>query len=192
MLKKSIAVVVLAVVVFFIATLMGWVNIGGVSPQIAEVQPPVPAKHSQAVAHAGTNCAPQVQAAASKFIDGYIEFLNGIDAHTNRLTRDQWVKRNKIATTNFKSSYRELEDEANKSDPELGLDMDPILVAQDWPATGFVADGCDASGYVSLRGKSEGWADFKLVVKVIKTNSGWRVDGAGLINIPNDMLPHNK
>ena len=74
---------------------------------------------------------------------------------------------------------------ARKADPELGLDADPVLDAQDFPEKGFELNNCDSTaGYVSVKGKD--WKDFFLVLKVVHENNQWLVDGVGIINISFD------
>src|SRR5437764_4590505 len=99
------------------------------------------------------------------------------------MTYTNWVERNPLLTNNFKTFYRNLLDAAQKEDPEVGLDFDPIFDAQDFPDKGFEIVNCDnETGYVTVRGKD--WADFVLVLKVIQQDNKWLVDGSGVINIP--------
>jgi len=117
---------------------------------------------------------------ALKFMDSYVKFCN------NRQTDEgNWVKNNKLLTDRFKSTYKKIMDDANKADPELGLDFDPIFDAQDYPDKGFKIIKYDsASGFVILCGKD--WKEFTVTVKVVFQNNKWLVDGVGIINIPKD------
>lgn len=136
---------------------------------------------SPAFCYAG--CTNEAQLAAQSFMNKYIEYLNEMMSKKTTITMDQWVENNKTVTTRFKSSYKKIVDEAKKEDPELGLNADPILDAQDYPDKGTLLDRCD-DNFVTLKGK--GWERFKVVVKMIKTNNGWMVDGSGIINVPKD------
>ncbi|WP_147275758.1 hypothetical protein [Adhaeribacter pallidiroseus] len=93
-----------------------------------------------------------------------------------------WIKRNQLLTNNFKNRYESLLDSADKADPEIGLDFDPIFDAQDYPDEGFIFSSQDSSGFVTLKGKD--WPEFTVVVKVVLENNKSLVDGAGIINIP--------
>ena len=76
-------------------------------------------------------------------------------------------------------------DSAQKKDPELGLGSDPIFDDQDFPEKGFSIVKVDTpSAYVTVAGND--WKDFELVLKVEQENNKWLVDGAGVINIPDD------
>jgi hypothetical protein len=76
-------------------------------------------------------------------------------------------------------------DSAQKKDPELGLDSDPVFDAQDFPEKGFSILKVDTlSQYVTVVGND--WKEFELVLKVERENNKWLVDGAGVINIPDD------
>jgi hypothetical protein len=113
--------------------------------------------------------------AALKFINDYTELCNSgpIDK--------TWIERNKLLTENFKKTYSNLFDSANKEDPELGLDFDPIFDAQDFPDKGFELVKCDSLGYVTVSGID--WPDFILVLKLVQEGNKWLVDGCGVINI---------
>lgn len=115
---------------------------------------------------------------AVQFINDYVSFCSQqVDSENN------WIAENKLLTDNFKASYIKLIESAFKEDPELGLGFDPILDAQDYPDQGFKLLRYDHdTGFVTLEGKD--WADFILVLKVVKQKGKWLVDGAGVINIP--------
>ena len=119
---------------------------------------------------------------ALNFINDYTKFCTKTD---QRSTEAEWIKQNSLLTDNFKNRYRDLMDSAQKKDPELGLGSDPIFDAQDFPEKGFSIAKVDTlSGYVTVAGND--WKDFELVLKVEQENNKWLVDGAGVINIPND------
>jgi len=119
---------------------------------------------------------------ALNFINDYTKFCTKTD---QRSTEAEWIKQNSLLTDNFKNRYRDLMDSAQKKDPELGLGSDPIFDAQDFPEKGFSIAKVDTlSGYVTVAGND--WKDFELVLKVEQENNKWLVDGAGVINIPDD------
>ena len=119
---------------------------------------------------------------ALNFINDYTKFCTKTD---QRSTEAEWIKQNSLLTDNFKNRYRDLMDSAQKKDPELGLGSDPIFDAQDFPEKGFSVVKIDTlSGYVTVAGND--WKDFELVLKVVQEQNKWLVDGAGVINIPDD------
>lgn len=118
-----------------------------------------------------------------------LRFANEYISNARNATKQQhdsaWLFANPALSEKFKNEYRKLVDSANKADPELGLGFDPILDAQDYPDKGFDLKDCQPeTGYITLQGKE--WKDFHLVVKVIKQENTWKIDGAGIINIPPD------
>lgn len=135
-------------------------------------------------------CMPKAEI-ANIFMNEYKQYCDDVLYKKTKVTTDHWVQKNTKVTDNFKSSYKKLVDEANKQDPEMGLGSDPIFDAQDYPDQGFQIFSCDdQSNFVTLRGKD--WVDFKVVVKTIKTEKGWLVDGAGIINIPKTKRPRKE
>ncbi len=119
---------------------------------------------------------------ALNFINDYTKFCTKTDQRT---TEAEWIKQNSLLTDNFKIRYRDLLDSAQKKDPEIGLDFDPIFDAQDFPEKGFSIIKIDTlSGYVTVAGND--WKDFELVLKVEQEHNKWLVEGAGVINIPDD------
>ena len=117
---------------------------------------------------------------ALTFINDYTIFCTKAD---RRPMDTEWIKQNPLLTDSFKNRYRSLLDSAQKKDPELGLDSDPIFDAQDFPEKGFSILKIDTLGkYVTVAGND--WKEFELVLKVDQQNDKWLVDGAGLINIP--------
>jgi len=119
---------------------------------------------------------------ALSFINDYTNFCTKAD---RRSTDSEWIKQNTLLTESFKTRYQYLLDSAQKKDPELGLDSDPIFDAQDFPEKGFYIQKIDTlNGYVTVTGRD--WKEFELVLKVEQENKKWLVDGAGVINIPAD------
>ena len=123
---------------------------------------------------------------ALQFINDYADFCEPKSPPSIDTT---WIERNPLLTENFKTCYKNLLDSAEKSDPELGLDYDPIFYAQDFDDKGFLILSADtASGYVTVIGKE--WKEFTLVMKVVYQNNKWLVDGSGIINIPDNKRPN--
>ena len=117
--------------------------------------------------------------------------LNFINDYTKLCTQPQrtktsdWIRQNPLLSDTFKNRYTSLLDSAEKKDPELGLDFDPIFDAQDFPEKGFSLVKIDTvNRYVTVAGND--WKEFELVLKVGQENNKWLVDGAGVINIPED------
>ncbi len=131
------------------------------------------------------DCMGQAEAANS-FMNEYKKYCDDSLHKKTKQTTDQWVQRNSKVTEHLKKSYKKLVEDANKEDPEMGLDFDPIFDAQDYPDQGFKILSCDEkTNLVTLNGKD--WEDFKVVVKTSKTGKGWLIDGAGVINIPKNL-----
>lgn len=128
------------------------------------------------------DCTQKAESAKS-FINEYKIFCDNAYKVKPKVTDIQWIQKNTKVTDNFKKAHKKLILDARKKDPEMGLDFDPIFDAQDYPDEGFKLFACsDQSDYVTLNGVD--WEVFRVVVKVIKTDKGWLVDGAGVINIP--------
>jgi hypothetical protein len=119
---------------------------------------------------------------ALSFINDYTKFCT---KNNQRSAETEWLKQNSLLTDNFKNRYKDLLDSAQKKDPELGLDSDPIFDAQDFPEKGFSILRIDTlNQYVTVVGND--WKEFELVLKVEQENNKWLVDGAVVINIPGD------
>ena len=119
---------------------------------------------------------------ALKFINGYVENCNKMKQSVGII---DWVNSNGLSTNGFRTELKRIIDDAYKAEPEVGLDFDPILDAQDFPDKGFEFESVDeTTNYLTVRGKD--WPDFKLTIKIIEENEKWLVDGCGIINIPTD------
>jgi hypothetical protein len=119
---------------------------------------------------------------ALKFINDYVENANKM---AERVDIIDWVNSNDLSTKKFKDELKKLIEDAYKKEPEVGLDFDPILDAQDNPDKGFELEVFDEkTNYLTVRGKD--WQEFKLTMKIIEENGVWLVDGCGVINIPTD------
>ena len=117
---------------------------------------------------------------AVKFLNDYVSYL---DLKSSNKDLSKWIEYYPLLTKNFKISYRKIVEDAEKNDPEVGLEFDPILDAQDNPS-GFVLKKIDQNGFLTLQGKD--WLDFMVTVKLISAGNKCLVDGAGIINIPKD------
>jgi len=121
---------------------------------------------------------------ALKFINDYAELCNTKSSSKDTINITDWIEKNNLVTDNFKVIYKNLIDAAEKEDPEMGLDFDPIFDAQDLPDKGFELSKIDKSGYIIVKGKD--WDEFQLPIKVIFKDNKWIVDGAGIVNIPKE------
>jgi len=92
----------------------------------------------------------------------------------------EWVNQRHDVTGEFKNELNRILEEAEKNDPELGLGFDPILDAQDSPNR-FKLDKSE-SEYLIVKG--ENWTEFRLTLKMKLVDNKWLVDGAGIINVP--------
>jgi hypothetical protein len=118
---------------------------------------------------------------ALAFINSYVQYV--LSESKPKPSTTTWIQNNTLLTASFKQQYQSIVKEATKNDPEIGLDADPILDAQDLPQEGFVMKRLDpATGYLTVRGKD--WTDFELTLKLVQQNGQWLVDGSGYINIP--------
>lgn len=114
------------------------------------------------------------------FINAYVENSNKMGQAVGMV---EWVQASDLATKSFKEELKRIVDEAFKQDPELGLDADPILDAQDYPSLGFKFDSFDEkTNYLLVQGIDS--PEFKLTMKLVEENGNWIVDGCGIINIP--------
>ena len=119
---------------------------------------------------------------ALKFINSYVDNCNKMK---ESIGVDKWVNSNSLTTSSFKTELKRIMDEANKLEPEIGLDADPIFDAQDYPDKGFELNTFDSkTNYIVVKGKN--WVDFQLTIKMVLENNNWLIDGCGIINIPID------
>ncbi|WP_295448668.1 hypothetical protein [uncultured Thiodictyon sp.] len=146
------------------------------------------ASDSSASAHA--DCTAQAKV-ASDFINDYKRYSDLPNDDGKKVTPDIWVQQNTQVTDGFKRAHKKLVGNAyqESASEEDGLDADPIFDAQDYPDQGFKVLRCDAAtNYVTLKGIDPNFEPepYEVTVKTIKTEQGWLVDGAGVINIPKD------
>ena len=114
---------------------------------------------------------------AIKFINDYLDFSNDLNSEIGLI---EWVNQRHDVTREFKNELNRILEEAEKNDPELGLGFDPVLDAQDSPNR-FKLDKAE-SEYLIVKG--ENWTEFRLTLKMKLIDNKWLVDGAGIINVP--------
>jgi hypothetical protein len=123
-------------------------------------------------------------AVAVRFLNQYVAYDKAATGKRTTEPESDWVKRNRLVSPGFPKAYEDKIREGRESDPELGWDANVIFDAQDWPENGFRLFKCsNTSGFVMLQGTGV-WSEFKLTVKVIPTQAGLKVDGVGMVNIP--------
>ena len=96
-----------------------------------------------------------------------------------------WVNASDLATSRLKAELKTTIDEANKRDPIMGLDFDPIFNGQYYPPEGFELDSFDEkTNYLTVKGKD--MSQFKVTMKIVLEKDKCLVDGCGFIGIPKD------
>lgn len=119
---------------------------------------------------------------AVTFISDYALFLEKSNDETATIS---WIQNNTLLTATFKDRYEALLEEARKEDPELGLGFDPVLDAQDYPDKDYTIKTIDSlNGFVTVSATE--WNDFEVVLKVVSDGNQSKVEGSGVINIPED------
>ena len=111
------------------------------------------------------------------FINSYVNYCNQAGSDIDLY---QWIEKQTTVSSNFKAEFQRIIIEAEKEDPELGLDFDPILDAQDFPDR-FEMESENAD-YLIVKG--ENWPAFQLTLKLALEEGRWLVDGSGIINVP--------
>lgn len=113
---------------------------------------------------------------ALQFINAYADYCYD---RTTEIGLLDWVKDQDNVSGEFKVELEKIITAAEKRNPDLGLEFDPIFEAQDFPDV-FEIDGYDGN-FVILRGLK--LPDFKLTMRVVEINGSWLVDGSGVVNI---------
>lgn len=116
-----------------------------------------------------------------------LTFINSYVINSNKMNKSvgylNFVKSSNLTTQSFKIELQKIVDEAEKLDPEMGLDYDPITVGNDYPDEGFELKYFDTkTNFIIVKGKN--WADFEVTMKLILENEKWLIDGCGTVNIP--------
>jgi|688.fasta_scaffold18762_10 hypothetical protein len=114
-----------------------------------------------------------------------LSFVNAYVVNCNQMSKalavEEWVVMNTQTTMEFKAALTNLVNEAKKNDPEIGLEADPILNAQDYPENGFELESLDQTGnIIHLKGK--GQPEFKLNLQMKQENGAWLVNSCGMVN----------
>lgn len=122
-----------------------------------------------------------------KPIETALTFINSYIIDCNKMKESvgysEFVYSSNLTTKDFKNELKKLVDEAEKIDPELGLDFDPLVDSNDMPEKGFELESYDKkSNFIVVKGKN--WDDFKVTIKVVLVDNKWLVDGCGVVNIP--------
>jgi uncharacterized protein len=146
---------------------------------------------SAPAAGSAADCTAQAKV-ASDFINDYKKYTDAPNNDGKKVTPDIWVQQNTKVTESFKRAHKKFVGHAYQEDAseDEGLDADPVFDAQDYPDKGFSVRSCDAAtNYVMLKGIDPNAEPepFEVAVKTVKTERGWLVDGAGIINIPRDQ-----
>ena len=97
----------------------------------------------------------------------------------------RWVNANANLSDAFKKALNRAVLDARKKDPEMGLDSDPILNAQDFPEKGYRAKDIQVAGdkaAVTMEGIDA--PDFKISVSLVNAGNKWKINSIGGINAP--------
>lgn len=121
-------------------------------------------------------------------VDIALEFINSYVENCNKMNESigvvEWVNSNNLTTNNFRTELKRILDEAYIQEPEIGLNANPIVDAQDYPENGFELESFDSkTNFLVVKGKD--WPEFKVAMKMTFEDGNWLVDGCGMINIPN-------
>ena len=120
-------------------------------------------------------------------VDTALNFINSYIVDCNKMKKSvgylNFVKSSPLTSNHFKTELQKIVNEAEKENPEMGLDFDPIVDGQDYPEEGFELKHFDSkTNIIIVKGKK--WNDFEVTMKVIFDNRKWLVDGCGIVNIP--------
>ncbi len=116
---------------------------------------------------------------ALSFINSYVANCNKINTATEVL---EWVNKSDLVTNRFKEELKRIMDEAKKTEPDIGLEVDPLFANFGYPVRGYVFDSMnDDNNIITLTGKDE--PQFKLLIKVVTINNQCLIDGCGIVNI---------
>lgn len=121
---------------------------------------------------------------ALQFINDYVTFCEDIHSET---TVVEWVNNRQDVSQSFKTELARIMDDAEIEDPEYGLGFDPILNAQDH--VGKFEIHKVESEYLVVQGADR--TNTELTLKISRGNDRWLVEGAGIVNIPENRRPKN-
>lgn len=120
---------------------------------------------------------------AVEFMNQYLAYSQAVMDKRTGQSVTTWLGSSRLAAPGFAGAYSSLEAEGLKTDPELGWGVDLILDAQDLPDKGFKLSHCSRTpDVVLLQGLDR--PAFKVAVKVVPTQKGLKVLGAGKVNVP--------
>lgn len=90
----------------------------------------------------------------------------------------RWVNASPYTSPGFKKILAKTVMDAHKSNPEIGLDADPILAAQDHPEKGYRAKSIHVDKNKAAVGmEGIGSAGFHISVELINIKGQWLIDG---------------
>lgn len=127
-------------------------------------------------AAAGSPDQTKAAAVAEKFINAYVQAIPSFDGYLGAVA---WVKRNPLASPNFKKRLENLYRQALCEDPENGYGADAVLGAQDYP-DGFQTKSIRINGDRATL-ELVGTQPFPMPLRMILTRhkDSWLVEASG-------------
>ena len=119
----------------------------------------------------------------SFYVQYYKEYLHKPSKGNSDKALIRWVNANPNLSDAFKQALRKAVVDARKADPEMGLDSDPIINAQDFPEKGYRAKDIQVTGDIAtvvMEGIDS--PDFKISVQLVRSANKWKIDAIGDIN----------
>jgi hypothetical protein len=128
--------------------------------------------------NAAPNSSDQQNAAAvaEKFINAYVQAIPSFHGYMGAVA---WVKKQPLASPNFKKLLEALYRQALREDPEIGYGADAVLGAQDYPDA-FQVKSVGLNGdkaTVDLVGTPPFPMPLRMIL--IRNNDSWLVDASG-------------
>ena len=122
----------------------------------------------------------KIKITTEKKINVGLKFINGYGKQGNK------ADFNSLTTKNFKTALKKIYDDFAAENPEFegGIDFDPIIDGQDAPASFEFEAFDEQTNYLTVRGKGDGYEDFKVTIKIVEENGKYLIDGCGVVNIP--------
>lgn len=110
-----------------------------------------------------------------------------VEATVNTFLKDylskgyrEYFKKSPLVTPKAKAALKAMETKAEKENPELGLDYDPVVVGQDhadkYTAKNVVIKGATATAQAT----APEWT--AISVRLVKVKDAWLIDGIGDVN----------
>jgi hypothetical protein len=125
----------------------------------------------------------EVREVVSNFYKEYMEFSRKPMKGDSDAQLINWVSSSPYVSQEFKLAFKRTIFSARKEDPELGLDYDPIVDAQDYPDKGFPVKEVkifNKKAIVTMEGID--WSDFHVAVELVSVKDKWLINGIGHIN----------